>query len=99
MSAIVILSWIDFEPGDRDIYLARGNELMDATRHEVGCIRHVMAPDPHSPTAVIAHAHYSDQAAFDAHLRGEHFARFLSQVEGCRVRERKTDRFDATKIN
>ena len=99
MPEIVILSWVDFEPGDRDTYLARSEELMEATRQEEGCLRHVVAPDPHSPTAVIAHAHYRDQAAFDAHLAGEHFVRFLSQTAGCRVRERRTDRFEATRIS
>lgn len=99
MADIIILSWVDFEPGDREIYLAHGNELMAASHDEEGCVRHVMAPDPHSATAVIAHAHYRDPEAFNLHIQSEPFARFLSQVEGCRVRERRTDRFEATQIS
>lgn len=99
MAGIVILSWIDFEPGDRDIYLQHSSELIAASREEPGCIRHVMAPDPQSPTAVIAHAHYRDDAAFKEHVTSDAFVRFLSRTESCRVRKRDTDRFEAIKVN
>ena len=99
MADIIILSWVDFEPGDRAVYLEHSVELIAASNDEEGCLRHVMAPDPHSETAVIAHAHYRDLEAFDLHVRSEPFARFLAQTESCRVRERRTDRFEATRIS
>ena len=95
---VVILSWIDFAPGDRETYLRAGDAMMRATKGERGCVRHVMAPDPNSPTAVIAHAHYTDQEAFEEHLRGQHFLDFLTAVEGCQVVERWSDRFLATPV-
>ena len=99
VAGVVILSWIDFEPGDRDVYLEHGKELIAASHQEPGCVRHVMAPDPQSPTAVIAHAHYRDDTAFKEHVQSDAFVRFLFRTESCRVRERNTDRFEATKVN
>lgn len=99
MADIIILSWVDFEPGDREIYLAHSDELMAASHSEEGCLRHVMAPDPHSETAVIAHAHYRDSDALDLHVKSEPFAKFLEQTKECRVRERRTDRFEAKQIS
>ena len=99
MTDIIILSWVDFEPGDRELYLAHGDELMAASREEAGCLRHVMAPDPHTDTAVIAHAHYRDIDALNLHVQSEPFTTFLAQTKACRVRERRTDRFEATKLS
>ena len=99
MTAIVILGWIDFEPGDRERWLDHSYELTKATLEEPGCLRHVIVADPHSPTALITQAHYVDQAAFDAHAASAHFARFRLATEHCRVRVRNVDRFEARKIN
>ncbi|HKS46985.1 MAG TPA: antibiotic biosynthesis monooxygenase [Amycolatopsis sp.] len=99
MDGIVILSWTDFEDDDRVIYLEHAASLMEASAKEPGCVRHVVAPDPHSSTAVIAHAHYVDARAFEAHVAGEPFESFLAATRKCRVRARNTDRFEVKKIN
>lgn len=99
MDGIVILSWTDFEADDREAYLRAAADLVKASGEEPGCVRHVVAPDPTSPTAVVAHAHYRDQRAFEAHLAGAHFERFLAQTKALRVRDKKVDRFEVAKIN
>lgn len=96
---VLIMGWIDFEPGDRDLWLDNADELMRATREEVGCVRHVIVADPDSPTAIITQAHYSSVEAFNEHVKSEHFQRFRKQTEHARVRERSVDQFHGTKVN
>ena len=99
MTAVLIMGWIDFEPGDRDFWLDNAEELMKATQNEPGCVRHVIVADPFSPTAIITQAHYKSKKAFAEHTKSEHFQRFRQQTEKARVRERKVDRFEGKKVS
>ena len=99
MDGIVILSWTDFEGDDREIYLRHAAGLMDASAQEPGCLRHVVAADPCSPTAVIAHAHYVDAEALELHVKGEPFEQFLAATRDCRVRAKNANRFEVKKIS
>lgn len=95
LSDIIILGWIDFEGSDRDIWLRHAEELVAATLDEPGCIRHVVVADPHSPTALITHAHYASQEAFDLHVSTEHFKKFAELTKQCRYLVHNVDRFEA----
>ena len=99
MSHIVILGWIDFEPGDRDLWLDNAPALIRATRLEPGCLRHVIVADPDWDTAVITHAHYASEEAFAQHMASEHFQEFRLQTEAARMRDRNVVRFEATPVS
>lgn len=99
MSEIILIGWMDCEPGDRDIWLEHGPELSKATLEEPGCFAHVIAADPHSPTALITHSRYASLEALDAHTKTPHFLRFAEATKHCRMHTKRIDRFEATKIN
>lgn len=94
MADILIMGWIDFAPGDREIWLAHADTLIEATLNEPGCFRHVVVADPHSPTAVITHAHYASQEAFREHVSSQHFLDFAAATDSCQAITHNVDRFE-----
>ena len=99
MSEIILIGWMDCEPGDRDIWLEHAPELSKATLEEPGCFRHVIAADPHSSTALITHSHYASLEALNEHVKTAHMARFVELTKHCRMHTKRVERFEAKKIS
>jgi quinol monooxygenase YgiN len=95
MSNVVILGELEFESGDRDLWLSHTPELVDATNSEPGCHRYRISASPISPDGVLFFEWYEDADALAAHMSSPHFAAFMKATSNCRVRDRKIDRFNA----
>ena len=98
MSDIVILASTEFEPGHRERWMAHIDDLVEASRREPGVHRYEVVADPKSSTRVIAHEHYEDTAALEAHRTSEHHARFVSATKDCRVSARDIAVFEAKRL-
>jgi quinol monooxygenase YgiN len=97
-SNVVVLGELEFEPGDRDLWLSYTGDLMKATNEEPGCHRYRISASPLSPDGVLFFEWYESADALAAHMASPHFRAFMEATAGCRLRERKIDRFHATPI-
>jgi quinol monooxygenase YgiN len=77
MSGYVILVDFHLRPGERAAFRRLIDEnARESCRSEPGCRRFdVLEPDG-EPDRVLLYEIYDDRAAFDAHVRSAHFARF-----------------------
>jgi quinol monooxygenase YgiN len=75
MFAVVVT--LSLKPGTGKDFLALVHDNAQASlRSEAGCHQFDVATDPARPDEVFLYEIYSDPAAFDAHLKTEHFLRF-----------------------
>ena len=65
---LIVAGSFEFDPSDRDEFLAQRTPGLLATRQEPGCLEYVMSADPADPTRVMLFERWADQAAFDAHM-------------------------------
>ena len=65
---LIVAGSFEFEPADREEFLAQRTPALVATRQEPGCLEYVMSADPADPTRVMLFERWADQAAFDAHM-------------------------------
>lgn len=99
MAEIVILGWTDFEPGHRERWMAHVDALVEASRQEPGVLRYVVLADPKSPTAVVAHEHYADADALEAHRASAHLAEFKAATNGCQIRAHDIVKIEGTTMS
>ncbi|MBP1755216.1 MAG: antibiotic biosynthesis monooxygenase [Firmicutes bacterium] len=55
-------------------------ELVNATRKEVGCIVYELYQDEKDPTVLTMIEEWEDKASLDAHMKTEHFVRIVPLV-------------------
>lgn len=65
---LIVAGSFEFEPADRDEFLAQRTPAIVATREEPGCLEYVMSADPVNPARVVLFERWADQAAFDQHM-------------------------------
>jgi quinol monooxygenase YgiN len=99
MSNIVILGELEFEPGDRDLWLSHTADLVKATNEEPGCRRYRISASPLSPDGVLFFEWYESAEALAEHKESPHFMAFAEATSGCRVKDRRVDRFNAAPIS
>jgi quinol monooxygenase YgiN len=99
MPDIVILGELEFEDGDRDVWLSHTPDLVRATNDERGCHRYRISASPLSPNGVLFFEWYENADALAAHLASPHFAAFREATSGCRLSDRKIDRFEVSRIS
>jgi len=65
-----------FQPGKEDEAVGYLRELIPASRKESGCRMYVVHRGKDDPAKFFIYEQYDDQAAFDAHVKSEHFQRY-----------------------
>jgi autoinducer 2-degrading protein len=80
MGAYVILVDFRIKPGTRDDFrrLIDAN-ARDSCRDEPGCRRFDVLELPNDADRILLYEIYDDRAAFEAHVKSPHFARFDKQ--------------------
>jgi quinol monooxygenase YgiN len=65
---VIVTGSYEFEPGQRDEYLASRHDSMRASRTEPGCFEFLLSADPIEPDRVVLFERWADQASLDAHI-------------------------------
>jgi quinol monooxygenase YgiN len=65
---LILIGTFEFEPGQRDEYLAGRHDAMRASRGEPGCLEYTLSADPIEPDRIVLCERWADQASLDAHL-------------------------------
>lgn len=77
MTSFVILVDFRLQPGAKGAFRRLIDENARAScRDEPGCRRFDVLESPKQPDQILLYEIYDDRAAFDAHIRTAHFARF-----------------------
>ncbi len=66
---LIVAGAFEFDPADRDAFLAGRAAAMLETRKEPGNLEYVMSADPADPSRVVLFERWADQDAFDAHMK------------------------------
>ena len=78
----VVLVEFTVKPEFFDQFLARvGQQATDSLEKEVDCHRFDVCVDRDSSESVLLYEIYSDQAAFGAHLKTDHFKQFDQETK------------------
>lgn len=75
---------VDFEidPDQVDAFrIAMLQQAKNSLELEEGCRQFDVFTDAQTPTIFVLYELYDDEAAFEAHLESDHFARFAAHVE------------------
>ncbi len=67
---LIVGGEFQFDPGQRDAFLASRMEMMARSRSEPGCFEYTFAADPLDPGRVILYERWDSQEALDEHLKG-----------------------------
>jgi quinol monooxygenase YgiN len=65
---VIVAGAFEFDPDQRDEFLAGRLDGMRASRAEPGCLEYTMSADPLDPTRVVLFERWADQASLDTHL-------------------------------
>ena len=80
----VVTVTLHLQPGAVEIFMPLIRENAAASlQAEEHCLQFDIATDPDRPHEVFLYEVYSDAAAFEYHLKTEHFARFDAQSAAC----------------
>lgn len=71
---VIVGGTFEFEPGQREQFLASRDAMMRISRAEDGCIEYTFAPDPIEPGRVILFERWDSQEALDAHIAAQQAA-------------------------
>ncbi|MDR2982321.1 MAG: antibiotic biosynthesis monooxygenase [Puniceicoccales bacterium] len=78
----VIIANVTAKSGCEETLVAKANELVKATREEIGCITYEFLRDTENPQKFRFVEVWSSQASVDAHFHTPHFQAFLNQSGG-----------------
>lgn len=93
MSQFVILVDFRLKPGAKAAFLRLVNENARAScREEPGCQRFDVLATDREPDRIVLYEIYDDRAAFDAHIKTGHFARF-NEATAPLVADKKVSEF------
>ena len=85
----VVIAEFRVRPGSLDAFLALAHDDARASvAHEPGCRAFDVAVSESDPLAVVFYEVYDDRAAFDAHLKTPHLARFRAGFPALIAEER-----------
>jgi quinol monooxygenase YgiN len=80
---IAILGWVDVDPGERDVLVARTADLQRATRNdEPGCLTYTIAADPAEPGRIQITELWESADALDAHFAHPNFRATAEVLRG-----------------
>jgi quinol monooxygenase YgiN len=66
---VIVIGSYEFEPGERDAYLAGRHDRLRQCRSEPGCLEFLCSADPLNPGRVIIVEHWASEELLDAHVR------------------------------
>lgn len=66
---IIVIGSYEFEPDERDAYLAGRHDRLRQCRSEPGCLEFLSSADPLDPGRVIIVEHWASEELLDAHVR------------------------------
>jgi quinol monooxygenase YgiN len=73
-SMVIVGGTFEFEPGQRELFLASREAMMRTSRAENGCIEYTFAADPLEPGRVVLYERWESQEALDAHIAAQRAA-------------------------
>jgi quinol monooxygenase YgiN len=65
---VIVGGTFEFDPNQRDAFLASRFEMMRASRAEPGCIEYTFAADPIDASRVVLYERWASQEHLDTHL-------------------------------
>jgi quinol monooxygenase YgiN len=65
---VIVGGTFEFDPNQRDAFLASRYEMMRASRAEPGCLEYTFAADPIDATRVVLYERWASQEDLDTHL-------------------------------
>jgi quinol monooxygenase YgiN len=65
---VIVAGSFEFEPNQRDEFLAGRLDGMRTSRAEAGCLEYTMSADPVEPNRAVLFERWADQASLDAHI-------------------------------
>jgi autoinducer 2-degrading protein len=89
MAYCLAVKWT-IKQGELDAVLAALRPLVEASRHEPGCLMYQAHRDPENPNVLFLYEQYGDEAAYEAHAESEHFKTYA--VGECFPRRESADR-------
>lgn len=89
-TAFVVIAEFTLRPGCLDAFLALARQdARDSVAYEPGCQQFDAVQPENAPNQIVLYEVYDDQAAFDAHLRAEHYFPFRDGVPALTTGEPK----------
>jgi len=79
---VIVVGWIDFDPGDREVALRAFADVVAASRQEPGCVDYAFTPDPDVPGRVRVFEHWTSDAALTEHLTLPHVQTLRTAIAG-----------------
>ncbi len=67
---VIVGGTFEFEPDQREAFLAGQHEMMRNSRSEPGCLEYTFSADPLEPGRVLLFERWVDQESLDTHLAG-----------------------------
>jgi quinol monooxygenase YgiN len=65
---VIVAGTFEFDPTEREEFLAGRLDAMRASRAEPGCLEYTMSADPLEPSRVVLFERWADQASLDTHM-------------------------------
>jgi quinol monooxygenase YgiN len=95
---IIIAGTFDFDPADRDAFLAATEPLMRASLAENGCHAYSFSADRLDPGRVNLYELWDDDASLERHRETEHYRGFGQNMANSNRKGMNIRQFNATEV-
>jgi quinol monooxygenase YgiN len=95
---IVIAGQIDLDPAQRAAAVAAALAVMEATRHESGCLSYTFSADLSDPGRFFVFEEWESAEALAAHFQTPHMATFQQQMGGFGIRGTSLQRYEIASV-
>ncbi len=93
MTYVVLARWVA-KPGNQEAVAAAIERLIEPSRREPGCLQYLPNRSLADDRVFVLYEEYVDEAAYEAHVESEHFARY-GRGEGIPLLEAREREFYA----
>ncbi len=95
---IIIAGTFEFDPADREAFLAATEPLMQASRAEDGCHAYSFVADRLDPGLVNLYELWEDDASLDRHRETDHYKGFGQIMAESKRKGMSIRQFNATEV-